>query len=89
MRLTRISAKSLRKQPKILSHPGIETATFRFGIRSVNPSKELFSSLLRETTQVWLQQLYLANLTGREVIDGRKQFGASTFHTLVEKHEVF
>ena len=55
-----------------------------------NPSNELSCSLLRVTTQVWLLQLYLPNLTGSGEIDGPKQLiGASTFHTLVEKHGIF
>ena len=48
-----------------------------------------FCSLLRETTQVWLLQLCLPSLTESGEIDGPKQFGASTSHTLVEKHGVF
>ena len=43
----------------------------------------------RETTQVWLLQLCLPSLTGSEGIDGQRQFGALTSHTLVEKHGVF
>ena len=31
----------------------------------------------------------LANLTGSGGIDGPRQFGASTFHTLVKKYEVY
>ena len=50
---------------------------FRVGMQSVNPSIKLSCSLLRETTRVWLQQLYLPNLTGSGGIDGPKQFGAS------------
>ena len=46
-------------------------------------------SLLRETTQVWLLQLCLPSLTESGGIDGLKQFGALTSHTLVEKHGVF
>ena len=48
-----------------------------------------FCSLLREMTQVWLLQLCLPSLTESVGIDGLKQFGALTSHTLVEKHEVF
>ena len=44
-----------------------------------------FCSLLRETTQVWLLQLYLPSLTESGGIDGPRQFGALTSHTLVEK----
>ena len=82
---------SSRKQPKRLSHAGIEATTsiFRAGMRSVNPSIELSCSLLRETTQIWLLQLCWPSLTGSEGIDGPRQFGALTFHTLVEKHGVF
>ena len=79
----------LRKQPKRLSHAGIEITMFRVGMQSVNPSIKLSCSLLRETTQVWLLQHCLLNLTGSGGIDGPRQFGALTSHTLVEKHEVF
>ena len=40
-------------------------------------------------TQVWLLQLCLLNLTESGGIDGPKQFGALTSHTLVEKRGVF
>ena len=63
MRLTRTSVTPLRKQPKRLSHAGIEITIFRVGMQSVNPSIKLFCSLLRETTQAWLLQLCLPNLT--------------------------
>ena len=89
MRLTRTSVTPLRKQPKRLSHAGIEITIFRVGMQSVNPSIKPFCSLLREMTQVWLLQLCLPSLTESEGIDGPKQFGALTSHTLVEKHEVF
>ena len=48
-----------------------------------------FFSLLREMTQVWLLQLCLPSLTESGGIDGPKQFGALTSHTLVKKHGVF
>ena len=89
MRLTRTSVTPLRKQPKRLSHAGIEITIFRVGMQSVNPSIKPFCSLLRETTQVWLLQLCLPSLTESGGIDGPKQFGALTPHTLVEKREVF
>ena len=89
MRLTRTSVTPLRKQPKRLSHAGIEITIFRVGMQSVNPSIKPFCSLLRETTQVWLLQLCLPSLTENGGIDGPKQFGALTFHTLVEKRGVF
>ena len=54
MRLTRNSVTPLKKQPKRLSHAGIEITIFRVGMQSVNPSIKSFSCLLRETTQVWL-----------------------------------
>ena len=85
MRLTRTSVTSLRKQPKRLFHAGIEITIFRVGMQSVNPSIKPFCSLLRETTQVWLLQLCLPSLTGSVGIDGPRQFGALTSHTLVEK----
>ena len=37
----------------------------------------------------WLLQLCLSSLTKSGGIDGPKQFGALTSHTLVEKHGVF
>ena len=89
MRLTRTSVTPLRKQPKRLSHAGIEITIFRVGMQSVNPSIKPFCSLLRETSQVWLLQLCLPSLTESGGIDGPKQFGALTSHTLVEKRGVF
>ena len=89
MRLTRTSVTPLRKQPKRLSHAGIEITIFHVGMQSVNPSIKPFCSLLRETTQVWLLQLCFPSLTESRGIDGPKQFGALTSHTLVEKHGVF
>ena len=71
------------------SHAGIEITIFHVGMQSVNPSIECSCSLLRETTQVWLLQLCLPSLTGSGGIDGPRQFGALTSHTLVEKHGVF
>ena len=50
---------------------------------------KLSCSLLRETTQVWLLQLCLPSLTESGKIDGPRQFGALTFHTLVKKYEYF
>ena len=89
MRLTRTSVTPLKKQPKRLSHAGIQITIFRVGMQSVNPSIKPFCSLLRETTQVWLLQLCLPSLTESGGIDGPKQFGALTSHTLVEKRGVF
>ena len=88
MRLTRTSVTTLRKQPKRLSHAGIKITIFRVEMQSVNPSIKSFCSLLRETTQVWLLQLCLPSLTENGGIDGPKQFGALTSHTLVKKHGV-
>ena len=42
MRLTRTSVTPLRKQPKRLSHAGIEITIFRVGMQSVNPSIKAF-----------------------------------------------
>ena len=70
---------------KRLSHAGIKITIFRVGMQSVNPSIKPFCRLLRETTQVWLLQLCLPSLTECGGIDGPKQFGALTSHTLVEK----
>ena len=89
MRLTRTSVTPLRKQPKKLSHADIEITIFRVGIQSANPSIKPFCSLLRETTQAWLLQLCLPSLTESGGIDGPKQFGALTSHTLVKKRGVF
>ena len=58
-------------------------------MQSVNPSIKPSCSLLRETTQVWMLQLCLPCLTGSGEIDGPRQFGALTSHTLVEKPGVF
>ena len=80
---------TIKKEPKRLSQAGIETTIFRVGMQSVNPSIKPFCSLLRETTQVWLLQLCLPSLTESGRIDGPRQFGALTSHTLVEKREVF
>ena len=80
MRLTRTSVIPLRKQPKRLSHAGIEITMFRVGMQSVNPSIKLSCRLL---------QLYLPSLTESGGIDGPRQFRALTSHTLLEKHGVF
>ena len=53
-------------------------------MQSVNPSIKPFCSLLRETTRVWLLLLCLPSLTESEGIDGPRQSGALTFHTLVQ-----
>ena len=89
MRLTRSSVTPLSKQRKRLSHAGIEITIFRVGMQSVYPSIKPFCSLLRETTHVWLLQLCLPSLTENEGIDGPRQFGALTSHTLVEMRGVF
>ena len=48
MRLTSTSVTPLRKQPKRLSHAGIEITIFRVGMQSVNPSiKPLCSEAVR------------------------------------------
>ena len=70
MRLTRTSVTPLTKQPKRLSHEGIEITIFRVGMQSVNLSIKPFCSLLRETTQVWLLQLCLPSLTESGGING-------------------
>ena len=79
MRLTRTSVTPLRKQPKRISHAGIEITIFRVGMQNVNPSIKPFCSLLRETTQVWLLQLCLPSLTESGGIDGLKQFQSNDF----------
>ena len=78
MRLTRTSVTPLRKQPKRLSHAGIEITIFRVGMQCVNPSIKPFCSLLREMSRVWLLQLCFPSLTESRGIDGLKQFGALT-----------
>ena len=79
---------TIKKAAKKLSHASIEITIFRVGMQSVNPSIKAFCSLLRETTQVWLLQLCLPSLTESVGIDGPRQFGALTSHTLVEKRGV-
>ena len=51
--------------------------------------KTFLQSPLRETTQVWLLHLCLPSLTESGGIDGPRQLGALTCHTLVEKRGVF
>ena len=72
---------TIKKQPKRLSHVGIEITIFRVEMQSVNPSIKPFCSLLRKTTQVWLLQLCFPSFKGSGGIDGPKQFGALTSHT--------
>ena len=43
----------------------------------------------QEDARVWLLHLCLPSLTESEGIDGPRQFGALTSHTLVEKRGVF
>ena len=86
---TRTSVTPLRKQPKKTILHGYRNNYIRVGMQSVNPSIKPFCSLLRETTQVWLLQLCLPSLTESGGIDGPKQFGALTSHTVVEKGGVF
>ena len=89
MRLSRTSVAPLRKQPKRLSHAGIEITIFRVGMQIVNPSIKPSCSLLRETSRAWLLQLCFPSFTESGGIDGLRQFGALTSHTLVEKRGVF
>ena len=49
--------------------------------------KSLYKTFLQ--SQAWLLQLCLSSLTESGGIDGPKQFGALTSHTLVEKRGVF
>ena len=74
---------------KAAKKTGIEITIFCVGMQSVNPSVKPFCSLLRETTRAWLLQLCLPSLTESGGIDGPRQFGALTSHTLVEKRGVF
>ena len=78
-----------RQEIKRLFHTVIETVILCIGMPSINPSIEFSCNLLRDMTRVWLLQIYLPNVTGSEGMDGPKQFRASMFHTLLEKHEVF
>ena len=78
-----------RAAKKTISHANIETTIFHVWMQNVNPFIKLSCSLLRKTTQVWLLQLCFPSLTGSGGIDGPRQFGALTFHTLVEKNGVF
>ena len=80
---------TIKKAAKRLSHAGIEITIFRVGMQSVNPSIKPLCSLLREMTQGWLLQLCLPSLTESRGINGPRQFGALTSHTLVEKGGVF
>ena len=57
MRLTRTSVTPLRKQPKRLSHAGIEITIFRVGMQSVNPSIKPFCSLLRDRSLTFRHHL--------------------------------
>ena len=80
---------TIKKAAKKTNRVGIETTIFRAGMQSVNLSIELSFSLFRETNQVWLLQICLPSLAGSGAIDGPRQFGALTSHTLVEKRGVF
>ena len=80
---------NIKKSVKKTIPVGIEVIIFRVGMQSVNSSIKPFCSLLRETIQVWLLQLCLPSLTESRGINGPKQSGALTSHTLVEKRGVF
>ena len=80
---------TIKKAVKKTIPRGYWNIIFRVGMQSVNPSIKPSCSLLREMTQVWLLQLCLPSLTESGEIDGPKQFGALTSHTLVEKRGVF
>ena len=80
---------TIKKAAKKTIPRGIEITILRVGMQSVNPSIKPFCILLRETTQVWLLQLYFPSLTESGGIDGLRQFGTLTSHTLVEKRGVF
>ena len=80
---------TIKKAAKKTIHADIEITMFRVGMQSVNPSIKSFCSLLRETTRAWLLQLCLPSLTESRGIDGPRQFGALTSHTLVKKRGVF
>ena len=80
---------TIKKAAKKTIPPVIDITIFRVGMQSVNLSTKPFCSLLREMTQVWLLQLCLPSLTRSGGIDGPKQFGALTSHTLDKKRGVF
>ena len=85
MWLIRTFLQSSRKQPKRLSHVVIETPIFHVGMRM---SMRRPCLLLKETTRVWLLQLYFPKVTKSGGIE-LKQFGASNFHTLVVNQGVY
>ena len=80
---------TIKKTAKKLSHASIEVTMIRVKMQSVNPSIKLSCSLLKEMTQVWLLQLCLSSWIESGGIDGLRQFGALTSHTVVKKHRVF
>ena len=51
--------------------------------------KTFLQSPQGDNSQVWMLQLCLPSLTGSGKINGPRQFGSLTSHTLVEKHGVF
>ena len=51
--------------------------------------KTFLQSPQGDNSQVWMLQLCLPSLTGSRKINGPRQFGSLTSHTLVEKHGVF
>ena len=76
MQLTRTSVTPLKKQPKRLSHAGIEITIFRVGMQSVNPTikplaaRALIAKLDRKRRDRWPEAVW-------------------SIHTLVEKRGVF
>ena len=81
---------TIKKAAKKTIPHGIKITIFHVGMqKSVNPSIKPFCSLLRETNPAWLLQLCLPSLTGSRGINGPRQFGALTSHTIVEKRGVF
>ena len=85
------SVTPLRKQPKRLSHAGIEITIFRVGIQSVN-CESLYKTFLQSPQE---DDSSLAATALRVKLDKKRrdlwprQFGALTSHSLVEKHGVF
>ena len=88
-RLTMTSVTPLRKQPKRLSHAGIEITIFRVGMQSVNPSIKPFCSLLRETTASLAATALLAKLDRNRRDQWSEAVRSIDSHTLVEKCGVF
>ena len=89
MWLIRTSVTPLRKQPKRLSHAGIETTIFRVGCES--ECESLYKTFLQspQGDDSSLAATALLAKLDRKRRDCPRQFGELTSHTLVEKRGVF